>query len=1143
MADRPDPGVTLEEGPPKDRADKLASGAPSAPLAVTVGDPLTEQDPGRNTPLAEVDINTVPRALYELGVEVARGGLGRILRARDRRLNRVVAIKELLRPTNASRARFLREIEVTVRLEHPNIVAIHEAGKWPDGKLFYAMNFVDGQTLLEAIAKTQSYDQRLALLPNVIAIAEAMAYAHSEGVIHRDLKPANVLVGQFGETVVIDWGLAKYTEGTGLPDLTAETERAERGLTLAGGIVGTPPYMSPEQARGEEANEGSDVYALGAILYHVLSGREPYSQYTNEELLEKIETVTPTPLQQLEPELPADLTAIVEKAMAREPSARYPDARAMVEELLLFTRGRMVGAYDYSLWDMIRRFVQRHVGAVSTAAVATVVLLLLATTMVHRIRAERDVATHERDVATQRAEALIVSQARALTGSDPTLAVAKLKDLSSHPHGATSVAARAEELGVARWVLHGHQDSIRCLDYSPDSQMLLSGSSDKTLRLWSPGSSEPSVLEAHDDQIAACRFAPNGEQLASAGYDGKVLLWTPSGQLERSLPPHLSAVKALAFSDDGARLFSAAEDGGIRFWDASNWSYQDHPAENPRWPQLLFTPASERLLSGPHDGRFRSWQMDGRFEETPESIGPINVAATLADGTALLGLPDGRLVLWDTQSTRPLATLGAAVVALAVPREQEAQSFVAAADRRGRVFRVRLADGSLTRVSQHLQRVEVLAVSAGGRFVASGGWDKQVQLNDAKTGTTRTLQGHGDVVATLAFSPDLNFLASGSWDRTIRVWPLQTPLHDQRRVLRGHRVGVKSARFSHDGRLVVTGGHDNTVRVWDVATGKSRQLIGHEDHVFRAIFSPNDQLIASSSDDKTVRLWRVPDLRTSSAESQPETALRVLTGHEADVEELAFSPDGKLLVSAAEDTTARLWNVTDGSSRVLLHDHDVTQVAFDPSGERFATASRGGQVRVFDRNGRELQVYREHAGEAYGLAFLQAPEHTGWLASSDRTGRIIIRTGGTARPLVIEGMPGAGAIAFSPNERWLAVSGARPHLWLCPFASGNFSANDCADLDAHSSTVHAMRFTPNSELLASAGGDGDVYVWDLRSREYRVYLGHDAAVFDLDISPDGQQLLSASGDETARLWPLESVAPPEQLQQVLAAMTSERSGE
>ena len=196
-----------------------------------------------------------------------------------RELGRDVAVKELLVRGNTSELRFVREALVTARLEHPGIVPVHEAGRWSDGTPYYTMKLVGGRSFHDRIAEQRTLVDRLALLPNVISVADAIAYAHERGVIHRDLKPSNVMVGDFGETIVIDWGLAKVLDeatepqGDELPYRTS----ARTDLTVAGSVLGTPAYMAPEQYRGR-SDERTDVYALGGILHHVLTGKPPHER-------------------------------------------------------------------------------------------------------------------------------------------------------------------------------------------------------------------------------------------------------------------------------------------------------------------------------------------------------------------------------------------------------------------------------------------------------------------------------------------------------------------------------------------------------------------------------------------------------------------------------------------------------------------------------------------------------------------------------------------------------------------------------------------------------------------------------------------------------------------------------------------------
>src|SRR6185436_19129803 len=210
---------------------------------------------------------------------------------------RTVAVKELLRRNDPSNeARFVREALITARLEHPGIVPVHEAGRWPNGAPYYVMKLVEGRTLKELFAEQQTRGKRLALLPHVIAIADAVGYAHSEGVIHRDLKPSNVIVGSFGETIVVDWGLARDRKRD-VPEPSEEILAAASGVsTVSGKVVGTPAYMSPEQARGDVVDERADVYALGAVLYEVLAGTPPHADETPQAVLDRVIARPPRPL-------------------------------------------------------------------------------------------------------------------------------------------------------------------------------------------------------------------------------------------------------------------------------------------------------------------------------------------------------------------------------------------------------------------------------------------------------------------------------------------------------------------------------------------------------------------------------------------------------------------------------------------------------------------------------------------------------------------------------------------------------------------------------------------------------------------------------------------------------------------------------
>ncbi|MBL8621081.1 MAG: serine/threonine protein kinase [Myxococcales bacterium] len=350
--------------------------------------------------------------------------MGRVLVARDRRLGREVAVKETLVTSGRVARRFEREARITARLQHPAIVGIHEAGTWPTGEAFYAMRLVSGRSLDQAIAAAPTYPARLALLPSVLAVADAMAYAHGQRVIHRDLKPRNVVVGEFGETVVIDWGLAKELghdeplDATWPDGLDAaptggggnSSQGSTGGETVAGEVLGTPAYMPPEQANGLAVDARADVYAIGAMLYHLLTGRAPYQADSTAELLSAVFAGPPPPLTTLAPEAARELVAIVERAMARDPAARYATARELAEDLRRFQTGQLVGAHRYSLRQLVRRWLRRHRTGLAALATAAAVAVVIGVVAIRRVVAAERTARAERAAAIahqQDAEALM----------------------------------------------------------------------------------------------------------------------------------------------------------------------------------------------------------------------------------------------------------------------------------------------------------------------------------------------------------------------------------------------------------------------------------------------------------------------------------------------------------------------------------------------------------------------------------------------------------------------------------------------------------------------------------------------------------------------------------------------------------------
>ncbi|MCE9580492.1 MAG: protein kinase [Deltaproteobacteria bacterium] len=337
---------------------------------------------------------------YEVVGAIAAGGMGRVILARDARLDREVAIKVVRDPDRPQLiSRLERELAITARLQHPSILPVHDAGTTIAGEPFFVMPRVVGESLHAAVAARPAFVDRLALVPAVARAVDAIAYAHAQGVLHRDLKPANVMLGAHGETLVIDWGLAvAMHEAT--PDGAMPALAIGSGTTTAtGAVLGTLGYMSPEQLAGRDLDARTDVYGLGGILYHTLAGCAPHAGDDGARL------ERPRPIRAIAPDVPAELAAIVERALADDPAARYASAGELAGELRRFLDGQLVGAHRYTLAQLLRRFVARHRAAVIASAVAVIAIAVIGAIAVQQVVASREVAETERAEAQRRGDA------------------------------------------------------------------------------------------------------------------------------------------------------------------------------------------------------------------------------------------------------------------------------------------------------------------------------------------------------------------------------------------------------------------------------------------------------------------------------------------------------------------------------------------------------------------------------------------------------------------------------------------------------------------------------------------------------------------------------------------------------------------
>jgi WD40 repeat protein len=1066
-------------------------------------------------------LRTVPREEYEVDRELARGGLGRILQGQDRRLQRPVAIKELLVGGGRAAARFVREARVSARLQHPSIVPVYEAGRWPDGELFYTMKMISGKSLKETIDETRTLDERLALLPNIIAVADAMAYAHKQRIIHRDLKPSNILLGPFGETVVIDWGLAKELgqdqDDDELDGFEATPVATNPELTMAGAVLGTPQYMPPEQARGEAADERADVYTLGAVLYHVLAGCPPFDGSTPTEVLTQVLTEPPPPLEERQPGIPNDLLTIVRKAMARDKMERYPTAAELAEDLRRFQTGQLVSAREYSNLALAGRWLVRHSAFVSLTVLFLAILLGGAFVGVRRI-------VRERNTAKAISNELRLVQARTALDRDPTATLAWLK---TYPVDAEDwkqvreLAIDALSRGVARYVFRRDDSRFAYGAFSQGGRLFACAVPGRKVRVWDMAQGKALASFNYSGELFHIRFSPNGKNVVfvDQGHKELVLGDIGSGQT-RILGRMQSWILAIAFSPDGRFVLSSSADHILRLWPVAGGEPRVLPGSVSTENTADFFPDSRRIAFASQDQALHLWDVaTGKDLVLVEHAGVIKRVLVSPDGKFIVSaVANKRVQLWDVESGhhRTLGDTESEITAMSISPDGR-RIALGGKDAIMRLWNI--ASGKEQVLGTHQEQIDVVAFSPDGRLVASGSQDATVRLWEPDTGDSFVRLGHTSRIFNLGFSSDGRMLFSSSDDETVRLWDVPP---SRGKVLQGHEEGVYRATFSPDGRYLATGGRDHIVRLWELATGAVKVLPGHTSTLRTIKFSPDGTLLASLGNDGALLMWDVPSGNRRPLRDDPGMswgldfshdgkllglgnlsgmvhlcevatgACRSLAGHAGEINSLVFSPDNRQMVTGGNDRVLRLWDTATGASRILRgHPDSVDLVAFSPDNRFIVSAGSGGAL------------WR-------------------WNAATGE-GRMLGSYPGLVK-----------ALRFSPSGHTFAVGGDDSVVQLWDLTRGTFDA-----LPGHRHSIRELNFSPDGTLLASGSWDDTIRLWDIQARLCRNILRQGSNVMDVAFSPNGKSLVSPGLDKTVRLWRIEPMStPPDEPHALLAWMAA-----
>jgi WD40 repeat protein/tRNA A-37 threonylcarbamoyl transferase component Bud32 len=983
---------------------------------------------------------------YELIEEIGRGGMGVVYKARQVSLNRIVALKMILAGELANDddvRRFHAEAEAAAKLDHPGIVPVFEVGQH-EGQHYFSMAYVEGESLFRRLAQGLPPPREAAEV--ILKVAEAVAYAHGAGVIHRDLKPANILIDKHDQPRLTDFGLAKRIHGEpGASAIHGEPgASAPGGLTATGQVLGTPSYMPPEQASGQRGAVGplADVYSLGAVLYCMLTGRPPFQAANTFDTLMQVLEREPVAPRQLNAAVPRDLETICLKCLQKEPHKRYPSAQDLVADLDRFLNGRPIVAHPVGAWERTVKWARRRPAAAA--------LLLVSGLAVLGLTVGGIVFIVTLDEARRRAEK---GETDARTQYELTQ---------------DALQQRGEALGRAQ---KGEADARAAFHHAEGLRLIAQS---EVVRADNPGLAL--VLAVEGAGRAPGLLANNAMQAA-----------LDECRELRVLKGHEGAVFSAAFSADGRQVLTCSADGTARLWEAATGKQRlVLREEGVSFVHAQLSPDGRRAitLSWPNTtkGAFSALSTD---------------AASWKNGAPAVQL-------WDAASGKRIARWQPP------PPPVKYCPFVMA-------FAAAFsADSRLVATS--------FGLHANGAAV----------VHDAETGRqAAVLNGHSAPVLAAAFSPDKRTVATTSSDQTACLWEAATGklLH----TLRGHRCAVGTALFSPDGKRLLTLGtgmthrfqdgqaspgpsdEDAAGRLWDTATGKEVVTLKHAGAAVRpfhaAAFWPNGTAIVLGAA-SGLGLW---DAATGAPKSLSFPYSPAAT-HEATV---AVSPIGMIL-SAGGDRTPRLYALDREVAVLRGHDDTVHTAAVSPDGRRVVTASADGTARLWD---------------AAVVGFDHNPGHDRWFTNSaalSPDGRRLFVSqnippadmlidASTSQVLAQFDFYAPQAVFTSDGQQVLLVSGRHGvpdeirDALLLDAATGKVLGK----IDNLSARFVSLSADGRLVLMASEDTlgeeDGTASIWETRTGKARAKLkGHKLGVVAAIFSPDGRRVVTHGWERTGR---------------------------
>lgn len=863
---------------------------------------------------------------YKIIEPLGEGGMGVVWRAEQLSTKRQVALKVMASPrfvSEKARARFEREVELTARLDHPNIARIYDSGLH-QGMHYYAMELIDGMPLDRYVkSKTLSRGQILVLMRTV---CRAVLYAHLRAVIHRDLKPSNILVSADGQPHVLDFGLAKA--------LLDEDEALT--ISIEGQITGTPAYMSPEQAAGHHSqlDTRTDVFSLGVILYELLTGQSPHdvSGSMFDVLLRITEGRIRRP-REVDKSIDGELEAILLTALAQNPEDRYPSAGALAKDIHNYLDGEPLDARVHTIRYFLRKKALKY--RVPAAIGLAVSLVLLGTIL----------AAYTKIVA-QRAISESKDWEIQLKSAQLTWRELELKALSKNEqeaHAALRVmrdeyVSAQDEISQLNHKL-GEKELpvvVRRVDLQPGAALASAALVRKPAL---PGGVHSWTLETyeHHGPVTRLAYSADGKQLISAGSDGTVRTRdAKSGQLTKMFvdPNGTVDLPWLADGRDAGRFSWSADKAGRPIDEVIKLWAVDLPDV---WQPLLRTatamtisPDHTMLAFADRDGMIHILDLKSgqlRYTNTPAWCGPVHSVRFSSDGRVLATAAGaGTICLWDAHRWQPLRKFEANDIGGRVSPACGTMAWgpgdTALARLNGRRDALEILDsqsGQVLRVlSGSTQRIASISWSSDGTLLAAGTIDGKALVWDAKSDSNEpliTLDAHAGGVNALAWKPDDQSLITAGDDGKIEIWEPRSGVRTK--SIQGYPAPITCLAFSPEGNVLAAGSDNGIIRLWDAGGGWASTLLRGEpndvetrESRFTAVaWSPDGALLASGEAAGKIRIW----------DPKSRRPMRSFAANCGPINSLAWSVDGRTLICGGADGTARAWDArNDFQEHVVL---------------------------------------------------------------------------------------------------------------------------------------------------------------------------------------------------------------------------------